>query len=934
MRKICILFSLLATVGCANSDDKDAALSPYIDNDQDGFPETTDCNDKNPAIHPDASEMCDEIDNNCDGTIDEDGSFDAPLWYYDQDGDGFGWADTTAPGCEAPAGYVPLKTDCNDLDSASHPGATEMCDGVDNDCDDVIDEGSAYDALTWYRDRDGDGYGSYYENMKSCEHPEGFVCVADDDETTSPPPHDPCADRCDNDLDGLIDAEDPDCDDYDPTLPASDYREGEAKTWDMNGDSAADFDCVDTDPAKSPGLPEQCDDEDVDENCNMLVDDQDPNVEGTSRWFTDADNDSYGTRDSSLEACDQPSGMVDNKDDCDDAESLVNPSNAEVCGDDIDNDCDDLIDEEDAPTPLSWFADNDGDGYGDYDSPYSGGTSCAQPSGYVADGNDCNDTNADINPDAEEVWYDGTDDDCDGNLDDADEDGYVGEEAGGDDCADGDAFAHPDAPEVCGDGKDNDCDGDMDPCDMNAMIIGSNPGDRAGGAVAMGGDLNDDGIGDLVVGASRYNGTGLSLGAAFVFYGPVSDERMTEEADFILTGEADHDRAGCAVEIIGDTDNDGIAELLIGAYVEDGGGDGAGAAYLMSSPLGVGTSGTLFSLSDAAGLKLVGEVGGDQTGYSLSGAGDVNNDGFADIIIGGYKASPAGRSEAGMAHILFGPIEDDLDGADDGELDLSFANVRLYGADGGDQLAHSVSGAGDVDGDGFDDVIMGAPNATRGVTYTGVAFLTLGGVGMEGNLDLATDADGRFVGVNGADQAGYDVTGAGDVNGDGYGDFAVGAPGYDGGGSQSGAAYVVLGSMDIGCGVGSSCADTDLHATAAVLLGERNDDFAGVSLDGGADLNDDGVPDLVIGARLEDSTASDAGASYIMFGPFSPGTTDLSTSDGKFSGGDGNDWLGASVSSGMDVTGDGVDDMMLGAPNRDDSGDESGAAFLVGGGGW
>jgi hypothetical protein len=140
--------------------------------------------------------------------------------------------------------------------------------------------------------------------------------------------------------------------------------------------------------------------------------------------------------------------------------------------------------------------------------------------------------------------------------------------------------------------------------------------------------------------------------------------------------------------------------------------------------------------------------------------------------------------------------------------------------------------------------------------------------------------------------------------------------------------------MDIGCGVGSSCADTDLHATAAVLLGERNDDFAGVSLDGGADLNDDGVPDLVIGARLEDSTASDAGASYIMFGPFSPGTTDLSTSDGKFSGGDGNDWLGASVSSGMDVTGDGVDDMMLGAPNRDDSGDESGAAFLVGGGGW
>ncbi len=132
MRLNAILIALVATA-CATKDEEERELSPYLDSDQDGFPETEDCNDKDPGIHPDALEMCDEIDNNCDGVVDEDSAYDAPLWFQDKNGDTFGDPLATAPGCEPPLGYVGVQTDCDDLDSAAYPGAVEMCDAVDNE---------------------------------------------------------------------------------------------------------------------------------------------------------------------------------------------------------------------------------------------------------------------------------------------------------------------------------------------------------------------------------------------------------------------------------------------------------------------------------------------------------------------------------------------------------------------------------------------------------------------------------------------------------------------------------------------------------------------------------------------------------------------------------------------------------------------------------
>jgi hypothetical protein len=212
---------------------------------------------------------------------------------------------------------------------------------------------------------------------------------------------------------------------------------------------------------------------------------------------------------------------------------------------------------------------------------------------------------------------------------------------------------------------------------------------------------------------------------------------------------------------------------------------------------------------------------------------------------------------------------------------------------------------------------------------TGVAS----GSDLEGTLDL-NEADARYIGINGGDSAGVSVSGAGDFNDDGYADFIVGAPGNDLGGADSGAAYLILGGTDMICAGIGVCDDFELEDADVTFSGERNDDFAGSSVFGGSDLDDDGLADdVVIGASREDSGGSDAGAAYVMFGPAS-GKVDLSQSDGKIVGENDGDQLGSSVSAGGDVTGDDVADILVGAPQWDGAGTDDGAAYMVSGGGW
>jgi hypothetical protein len=485
----CLFFSsLLLTTACGEEDSKppeDTGTAPIdTDGDDDGYGADEDCDDTDPAIHPGANEVCDGVDNNCDDQIDEDEAVDAPTWYADADGDGYGDPEAASVACAQPSGFTDDATDCDDSDASINPAATELCDGADNDCDDETDEDDATDAATWYADADGDGYGDPDTASVACNAPSGTVADdsdCDDAEATTNPGADEHCDGHDDDCDGDVDEDDA----VDTTRFYADVDDdgfGDAgSTLDAcnlpSGYAIDDSDCDDGDPAVNPGAAESCNG--VDDDCDSSVDE--PDAVDADSWYADGDGDGYGDASAATTACSQPTGYLGDDSDCDDTDAAVNPAATEVC-DSVDNDCDGRTDEGDAADARTWYVDVDGDGYGD---PGATVTSCSATSGAVADAGDCDDSDPLTYPGADE-YCDGHDDDCDGAVDeddaldtsrffaDADGDGYgdptsstlacsqpSGHLAENTDCDDNDAAINPGATERC-DGADNDCDGATD----------------------------------------------------------------------------------------------------------------------------------------------------------------------------------------------------------------------------------------------------------------------------------------------------------------------------------------------------------------------------------------------------------------------------------------------------------------------------------------
>ena len=490
-------------------------------------------------------------------------------------------------------------------------------------------------------------------------------------------------------------------------------------------------------------------------------------------------------------------------------------------------------------------------------------------------------------------------------------------------------------------------------------IIGEPGGDfypGAGVSVSGAGDVNGDGLDDLLVGSVSDDAGGRNAGAAYVVFGKAGDFGTVDLAEvaagrggFKIIGEAGAstdpfklgDQAGQSVSGAGDINGDGFDDLLIGAPFNEAGG----AAYVLFGKAGGFATVNLDDIAAGVGFKIVGERGGDWAGFSVSGAGDVNGDGVADLIVGAPFGTPFGAggwwSETGSAYVLFGKAGGfgtvDLD-----EIAAGVGGFKIIGENLYDEAGFSVSGAGDVNGDGFDDLLVGAPENDAdypgsSIVEYGAAYLVFGKAGDLGTVDLGDIAAGaggfKITGEALGDFAGRSVSGAGDVNGDGFDDLLVGAPSNDAGGDFAGAAYVLFGKAG-----GFDNIDLDKVAAGRAgfkIIGESEQDLVGYSVSGAGDLNGDGLDDLLVGARSNDAGGTNAGAAYLLFGKAGGfATVDLAevaagVGGFKIIGEAAYNGAGYSVSEAGDVNGDGIVDLLVGAPFNQAGGYNAGAAYLV-----
>jgi hypothetical protein len=325
------------------------------------------------------------------------------------------------------------------------------------------------------------------------------------------------------------------------------------------------------------------------------------------------------------------------------------------------------------------------------------------------------------------------------------------------------------------------------------------------------------------------------------------------------------------------------------------------------------------------GFAILGAATEDNAGYNVSAAGDINGDGRADLVLGARLADTPGLDQ-GAAYVVFGKSSGTAVRLDT----LGSEGFRITGEAADDEAGWAVAGVGDVNGDGRDDVAIGSRFNDSGALNAGSVHVVFGrSATTEVNLAALGTGGFQILGETANASTGYSIAAAGDVNGDGLDDILLGARGANGGGSNSGGAYVVFGRAAT-----TDLALATLGAGGVEIMGELAGDFAGTSVAGGGDFNSDGFLDHIIGATGNDSGGTNAGAAYIVFGTGEAGEfnlDDAANAEGgvRIRGAVANDATGTAVKAVGDINGDGFEDLLVGVPNADSPGSNSGAVYLV-----